>query len=258
MQKTLEFIELNQDIMKYKLRLKNTQFIVLIQPGTIQKLADWVNPKTEFVLIVNATAGFLEKKILEKNKTLAIPVTAEFRELLSEKLPGLELPSSLKELQGREIQQAILQGMPAKGVKDQVLELVKLNIWRALLLLPLGIADEVNSFAGAPDYTELSVFVQTFYTIEEREKLSAQDFFPVPMSQYRVLELTKRTRKEKLDIDEYFIFLQKIMRSKKSDVRNALEKNKLKAGKVSEDLLGEKVMLLEPAEFLGLFTRLQD
>ncbi|MDO8427682.1 MAG: rRNA adenine N-6-methyltransferase family protein [Candidatus Diapherotrites archaeon] len=251
MPKSKLFIELTSWTLKHKLKLKRDTVAVPIEESVLESILKQIPKNAKTITEYNST-GFISEKLKTYSETEFIPAHG-FEEIVKEKTKTLKIFEKIADTQ-KNADCLIAFVMPVENLKQKMVEFIQQKPKIIILLIPASIAQELNSFPGSPDYTEISVLVQTFYSSQECEKIPAQSFFPQPSAQYQILKLSLRKGMQP-ELKKYYAFLKELFRTKGKDLGNVLGKEK--SNKIREEYLREKIMLLEVDELKNIFLELE-
>lgn len=250
-------------------------FLVDAQSGTDLAAAANLTSKDR-VLEIGAGTGFVTEKIADKAAHVyAVELRPELCNVLREKFAGnkkvevVERDFLALDLSALDFNKVV--AAPPYAISDDIMYLLlERGFVQASFIWQYEFADKILSPPGSSEYHPLSVITQYLYEGNIVRKVTPKAFFPVPNHFSAILALKMKKKRETIEDFPVFVnWLKTLFRFKNKTVSNAakqLEKNPVhgisreKFVKAIQelDIADEKVFLLEPEDFVELFSRTRE
>jgi len=132
------------------------------------------------------------------------------------------------------------------------------QVSQVVCMIQKEVADRIAEKEGSKTYGILSVFLQTFYTIEYLFKVPPGVFFPPPKVMSAVIRLV-RNQRDKLDCDEvlYRKVVKQAFQNRRKTLRNALKILNLPPSISKLDLMDKRAEQLSVEQFIFLTKEIQ-
>lgn len=228
------------------------------------------------VLEIGAGTGFVTEKIVEKaGHVYAVELRPELCNVLREKFSKNEKVEIIERdflaLELSKVDFNKIVAAPPYAISDDIMyALLERGFEHASFIWQFEFAEKILSPPGSSEYHPLSVISQYQYDGEIVRKVTPKSFFPVPNHFSAILALHARKKRPTIpDFPVFVSWLKTLFRFKNKTVSNAakqLEKNPVhgisreKFLRVIQemDVSDEKIFLLEPEDFVELFSRTRE
>lgn len=245
----------------------------LVDEQTAEDLTNAASLNTnDRVLEIGAGTGFITEKIAQKcAHVYAVELRPELCNVLREKFAGNKkveiVERDFLSIDLSTINFSKIVAAPPYAISDDIMyQLFERGFTQASIIWQFEFADKILSPPGSSEYHPLSIIAQYQYDGQIVRKVTPKSFFPVPNHFSAILVL--RAKKKRPPIENYPVFvswLKTLFRFKNKTTLNAakqLEKNPVKgisrekfARAIKElDLTDEKIFLLEPEDFVELYS----
>ena len=234
----------------------------------LNKIGTEVKPNLN-VLEVGPGEGALTKILLNKSKSV---FSVEIDKELTAKLTNLKnqhenfdfvIADFLEYSLTGQNYDIIVGNIPYYISTDIIFKIINSKIPEFILMVQKEYADRLVASVGSPEYSKLSVSVQSFFEVKKAFTISKNCFYPVPKVDSAVVcfqarpELVLETQKQR-----YFEFLKMCFFSKRKTLFNNLLKTKIekqdilnvfKDLEIKQNIRAEKLTAIE---FQNLFLKL--
>ncbi len=264
--------ELNSLMIKYRFKpRKQLSQNFLINEKLIQKIINLsdLNSKDK-VLEIGCGSGFLTRELLKKSMVIGVEKDKELVELLEKEISSNKfnlIPGDFLKVKLPSFNKVV--SLPPYHISSKILlKLMMIDFDFALLVFQKDFAEKLLSEPGFSEFTAITFLVNYFFEPKILiESISHQFFYPSPKTESSLIKLTKIKRFGEAKNNEKFIkFVKELFRFKNKNLSNALNQaipflkktglKKEKINSIPEQLLTEKVNLIEIKELVELFNSL--
>ncbi|MBN2127777.1 MAG: ribosomal RNA small subunit methyltransferase A [Candidatus Diapherotrites archaeon] len=267
--------ELNQLMISYRFKSKKQlSQNFLIDEKILEEIIALADLKSkDKVLEIGCGTGFLTKKLLEKSSVIGVEKDFQLIELLKKEFTDKKftlIEGDFLKVKLPEFNKVV--SLPPYHISSLILmKLMHYDFDYALIVFQKDFTEKLLAEPGFAEYTAITCLVNYFFEPEILiDYIPSNAFQPSPKTPSALIKLTKKHCFGKAKNDLKFIkFIKELFRFKNKNLANALHKafpfiskelnlSKKKLDKIisSNELMQEKISLLEIDELVELFNEL--